>query len=78
VILTAEEFEKLEQRFTKEGTAQRIEALSAYVKSTGRRYKSHYATLLTWENRKREGKRSTKGEREKQALREFCEEGHDT
>ena len=28
---------------------ERIERLSAYMQSRGKRYKSHYATILTWE-----------------------------
>jgi len=50
VLLTDEEFEKLTDKLGA-GTNEQIEKLSAYVKSTGKRYKSHYATLLNWTRR---------------------------
>ena len=47
VILTDEEYKKLEQKFN--NTLQtKIEALSGYMKSKGKVYKDHYATILTW------------------------------
>ena len=47
VRLTDEEFEKLKIKFNSTHL-DRIEALSQYVEQKGKRYKSHYATILTW------------------------------
>ena len=46
VLLTDEELEKLQAEFP--DLASRIERLSSYVASTGKRYKSHYATIRNW------------------------------
>lgn len=46
VLLTNEEFEKLKVEFA--DYTERIERLSAYVASTGKSYKSHYATIRNW------------------------------
>ena len=46
VLLTDEEYNKLQNQFT--DLAQRIERLSLYIESKGAKYKSHYATLLSW------------------------------
>lgn len=57
VLLTEEEFSKLETRFGKEWCEHKIESLSSYMESKGKKYKSHYATLLNWdrmENKKGE------------------------
>lgn len=50
VLLTGEELEKLKKQFP-HGWQQRIENLSRYMASRGRRYKNHYATMLAWERR---------------------------
>ena len=47
VLFTVEELEKLKERFPYDWV-DRIERLSAYMQSTGKRYKSHYATVLNW------------------------------
>jgi hypothetical protein len=44
VTLTEEEYHKLEQA----NLLPYIEKLSSYIASKGKRYKSHYATILTW------------------------------
>lgn len=44
VLLTKEEYRKLE----KSNLLPYIEKLSSYIASKGKRYKSHYATILTW------------------------------
>ena len=46
VLLTDEEVEKLQAEFP--DLNNRIERLSSYVASTGKRYKSHYATIRNW------------------------------
>ena len=48
VKLTTKEHEKLISRFGSQGATQRIENLSLYLASKGKKYKSHYATILTW------------------------------
>ena len=55
VILTDEEHQKLVDRFPMD-YQDRIEALSQYMKQKGKRYKSHYATILAWARKdKRDG-----------------------
>jgi hypothetical protein len=49
VLLSDEELEKLEEKFGKAEAKERIENLSTALASKGYEYKSHYATILTWE-----------------------------
>jgi len=49
VLLTDEELEKLQHDFA--DWQDRIERLSEYIASTGKSYKSHYATIRSWANR---------------------------
>lgn len=49
VLLSDDEFEKLQSNF--EDYETRIDNLSEYVESTGKVYKSHYATILHWNRR---------------------------
>lgn len=44
VLLTDEEYHKLEES----NLLTYIEKLSSYIASKGKKYKSHYATILTW------------------------------
>ena len=46
VLLTDEELEKLKSEYF--DWEERIERLSSYIASTGRAYKSHYATIRNW------------------------------
>lgn len=46
VLLTDDELEKLNAEY--EDLDERIERLSSYVASTGKTYKSHYATIRNW------------------------------
>jgi hypothetical protein len=46
VMLTEEQLEKLQERFT--DWSGRIERLSSYIASKGAKYKDHYATILSW------------------------------
>lgn len=50
VLLTSTEKKELEDSFGVDVDA-RINALSEYMMSTGKKYKSHYATILTWKRR---------------------------
>lgn len=47
VFLTDEELSKLKEKFPRDWK-DRIENLSIYLQSKGKKYKSHYATILSW------------------------------
>lgn len=47
VLLTDDEYKKIEEI----NALSQIENLSSYMASTGKRYKSHYATILNWDRR---------------------------
>lgn len=47
VLLSEQELNKLKTRLGEE-SSRYIERLSNYIASSGKRYKSHYATILTW------------------------------
>ena len=49
VLLTDEEYGKVKSRIV--DWEKTIENLSGYMASTGKKYKSHYSTLLTWARR---------------------------
>ena len=55
VLLTDDELDKLKTEYPADWE-DRIERLSSYVESTGKKYKSHYATIRNWAR-----KDSTKG-----------------
>lgn len=48
VKLTDNEYQSLIEKFGEEKTKEKIESLSEYVQSKGKRYKDHYATILAW------------------------------
>lgn len=52
VKMTTAEFEKFVQAEGSDRANALIEELSSYLASSGKRYKSHYATLLNWGRRK--------------------------
>ena len=54
VLLTDEEFEKLQKEF--KNYKDLIERLSGYIASTGKAYKSHYVTIRNWARRDAEKK----------------------
>ena len=47
VLLTDEDFQKLQEEFPHDHF-ERIERLSEYIASTGKKYKSHLATIRSW------------------------------
>jgi hypothetical protein len=49
VQLSDEEYKKLLEKFGDVGTKDRIEKLSSGIESHGYKYKSHYATILSWD-----------------------------
>lgn len=52
VRLKEEELQKLNEKFGEDNSQLLIEELSGYIASSGKKYKSHYATLLNWGKRK--------------------------
>lgn len=50
VLLTEEEYTKLENN----NLLTYIEKLSTYLESTGKKYKSHYATILNWSRKEKQ------------------------
>ena len=55
VKITKEEYDTLLEKFGEKGTKDRIENLSLYMASKGDKYKSHYATILSWARRDEKG-----------------------
>ena len=55
VLLSDEDYEKLVNKFPID-YQDRIERLSEYVASKGKRYKSHYATICSWARKESKGK----------------------
>lgn len=54
VLLTDEELEKLKESFF--DWQERIERLSEYIASSGKKYKSHYATIRSWAKKDQQAK----------------------
>lgn len=57
VLLTDDELDKLKVEYP--DWEDRIERLSSYIASTGKSYKSHYATIRNWARKDREQKPQT-------------------
>ena len=57
VLLTDDELDKLKSEYP--DYLDRIERLSSYVASTGKRYKSHYATIRNWARKDAESVKAT-------------------
>ena len=65
VYLTPEEYDKLINEIGENPTKEYMKDLSLYIQSKGRRYKSHYATVLAWhrkDQKKYRGEAQAKGE----------------
>lgn len=60
VLLTDEEYQKLQDMFP--DLQERIERLSEYVASTGKSYKSHYATIRAWARKDKKPQESRKNQ----------------
>ncbi len=52
VLLTDEEYAKLQEKFKE--YQKRIDNLSRYITQSGKRYESHYQTILNWARREEE------------------------
>lgn len=76
VSLSEEELEKLKERFPYDWR-DKIELLSTYMSSTGKRYKSHYATILSWARKEKNNAEST-ADREYQGENGRCEKDYST
>lgn len=72
VKLTKEELQKLQEKFR--DWKERIEALSAYMKSNGKTYKDHYATILNWSRREGNKPRTNQYIQEPPRYKEFEKE----
>lgn len=59
VLLTDEDYRKLQDEFPHDYT-DRIERLSEYIASTGKKYKNHLATIRTWARKDAETKPKNK------------------
>jgi hypothetical protein len=74
VLLTAAEHEKFVSRAGESETNELIDQLSRYIASHGKKYKSHYATLLNWHlNPKNGGQNYANGKPRFKATREYPE-----
>lgn len=73
VKLTEKELQKLKEKFS--DYEERIEDLSLYIASKGKKYKSHYATILTWSRKEKSNKPKTAGERWEETKRNFLKDG---
>lgn len=51
VLLYLEEHNKLIEQFGENETSEKIENLSLYIGSTGKKYVSHYLTIIGWERK---------------------------
>lgn len=62
VLLTDEEYAKLQVEFPHDYT-DRIDRLSEYIESTGKKYKSHFATIRAWSRRDKTTQNNTTKEK---------------
>lgn len=58
ILLKEAEYNKLVDQFGEVGTKDRIENLSLYKKSRGKKYASDYATILAWDKKEKRGGQS--------------------
>ena len=72
VLLTAEELDKLKNRFPLD-YLERIERVSEYVEQTGRKYDSHYATILSWSRKDKEQPQTARGKPNKPTFFEMLD-----
>lgn len=54
VKITQIEFDKLKEQFGETKTKDKLIKLNLYVGSTGKKYKSHYLTILNWDRKEKE------------------------
>ena len=76
VLLSEQELNKLKIRFGEDANSY-IERLSNYIASSGKRYKSHYATILTWAEKDNQSKKAGGGnyaDKNQRHPKKFCTE----
>lgn len=56
VMLTDSEYRRLKKEFPS-NYERKIDDLSVYIEQSGVKYRSHYATILSWDNRSKAGSR---------------------
>ena len=69
--MTDEELTKLKEKVP--NWQDFIERLSSYIASTGKRYKSHYVTMLNWYRRDGQRQQSRQTQQVQQETRIMCE-----
>ena len=74
VLLTDEELEKLQNEY--HDCQERIERLSSYVASTGKSYKSHYATIRNWARKDAEKVKEKPKVNQKNGFHNFTERNY--
>lgn len=74
VYLSDEEYQKLLSQYKESGTKQRIENLNLYIMSKGKKYKSHYHTILSWDRKNNKQDKQSPAEITKENLKQFMEE----
>ncbi len=73
VSLTKEEYSKLLEKFGENDLKEKITALNDYLGSKGKKYKSHYHTILVWA--RKDGPKRTGGEHKRCLTRGCKNEG---
>lgn len=58
VKVSPEEYEKLVERFGEKEAKERLINLDLYIGSTGKKYKSHYLTILNWDRMEKQRNRA--------------------
>ena len=76
VKLKKVEFEKLKEKFPKD-YMERIEALSEYMRSKGKTYKDHYATILSWARKEERENKDKPKPVEPKKYKEFVKEDYE-
>lgn len=74
IQISKEEHQKLIEKFGEAGTVDKIENLSLYIASKGDKYKSHYATILSWDKKDQKGGQG--GENRQVTNRTFPRDGY--
>ena len=74
ILLLNDELEKLKSEYP--DYLERIERISAYVASTGKSYKSHYATIRNWAKREQEQNRNHPEYFQKQSTASMLDESY--
>lgn len=63
VKMSCKELKSLIAKFGPDDTIHKLKRLNDYIGSTGRKYKSHYYTILAWENRNNKNDQAAQNEK---------------